>query len=105
VALAVANPQGSPLLPGVPALVDVLPGYGRKAGWQGVLAPAGTPRPIVNQINQEVRRVLDLPDIKVKLQAMEITPAPTTPEDFDRIIRDDIAHYAKLARTVGLIVK
>jgi tripartite-type tricarboxylate transporter receptor subunit TctC len=105
VAIAVANPQGSPLLPGVPALVDVLPGYGRKPGWTGLLAPAGTPRPILNQINQEVRRVLDLPDIKAKLQAMEITPAPTTPEEFDRIIRDDIADYAQIARTIGLTVK
>ena len=78
VPLAVSNPQGSPLLPDVPTIGEVLPGY-KRVGSTGLLAPAGTPRPILDQINQQVRRVFDLPDIKAKLRAMDFTAVLTTP--------------------------
>jgi tripartite-type tricarboxylate transporter receptor subunit TctC len=101
VALAMANPQRLPLFPDVPAMVEALPGYERDGSF-GLLAPARTPRPILNQISQEVRRVFELPDIKERLQGMGFVPAPTTPEEFDRIVRADIATFTKVAKLVGL---
>ena len=100
-ALAVASPQRSPLLPDVPAMAEVFPGYQRDGSF-GLLAPAGTPRPILNQISKEVARVLALPDVKERLQAMGFIPAPTTPEEFDRIVRADIETFTKVGKLVGL---
>ena len=103
-ALAVATPQRSPLLPDVPAMAEVIPGY-EVDGSFGLLAPAGTPRLILNQISREVGRVLALPEVKERLQAMGFVPAPTTPEAFDKIVRADIATFTKVAKLAGLIAK
>ena len=101
-ALAVADSQRSPLLPDVPAMTEAIRGY-QKDGSFVLLAPTGTPRPILNQISKEVARVLALPDINERLQDMGFVPAPTTPEEAERIVRTDIATFAKVGRLVGLI--
>ena len=101
-ALGIASPQRSPLLPDVPTIAEALPGYERDGSF-GILAPAGTPRPILNQISKEVARVLALPDVKERLQAMGFVPEPTTPEAFDRIVRADIATFTKVAKLAGMI--
>ena len=100
-ALAVVTPNRSPLLPDVPAMVEVLPGFERDAT-HGLLAPAKTPRPILNQISREVARILDLPDVKERMQAMGFVPAPTTPEEYDRILRGLIETFTRVARDAGL---
>ena len=100
-ALAVVTPNRSPLLPDVPAMVEILPGFERDAT-HGLLAPAGTPRPILNQISREVARILDLPDVKERMQAMGFVPAPTTPEEYDRILRGLIETFTRVARDAGL---
>lgn len=102
--LAVVNPKRSALLPNVPAMVEVLPGYERDAA-HALLAPARTPRPILNQISKDVARVLDLPDVKERMQAIAFEPAPTTPEEYDRIIRNQIEIFTKVAKAAGLIAK
>jgi len=101
VALAVITRNRSPLLPDVPVLSEVLPGFERDA-MHGLLAPAGTPRPIVNQISRDVARVLDLPDVKQKMLAMTFEPAPTSPEEFDRILRNMIKTFGKVVVAAGL---
>ena len=103
-ALAVPNAQRSPLLPDVPAMPEVLPGY-TADGSYGLLAPAGTPRPILNQISNDMKRVLELPDIKERLQTMGFVPVPSTPEEFDRIVRADIQLFSKVAKLAGMITK
>ena len=101
-ALAVATPQRSPLLPDVPALAETMPDFKRPENSTGLLAPAGTPRPILNQISKDVARILDLPDMKERLQGMGYIPAPTTPEELDKILREQIETLSKLVRDVGL---
>ena len=101
-ALAVAQSQRSPLLPDVPAMPEAIPGYQRDGSFM-LLAPAGTPRPILNQIGRDVARVLALPEVSERLQAMGFVPAPTTPEELDRILRADIATFTKVGRLVGLV--
>jgi tripartite-type tricarboxylate transporter receptor subunit TctC len=101
-ALAVATPQRSPQLPDVPALAETLPDFRRPENSTGILAPAGTPRLVLNQISKEVGRILDLPDIKDRLQGMGYVTAPTTPEEFDRILREQIATLSKVVRDAGL---
>jgi tripartite-type tricarboxylate transporter receptor subunit TctC len=101
-ALAVNTPQRSPILPEVPALVETLPEFRRPESTPGFLAPAGTPRPILKQISNELARILDLPDIKERLAGMGFTPAPTTPEEHDRIVREQIAILSRLVIDAGL---
>jgi tripartite-type tricarboxylate transporter receptor subunit TctC len=104
-ALAVLTPQRSPLLRDVPSMAETLPDFKRPDVSTGVLAPAGTPRPILNQINKELARVLDLPDIKERLQAAGFVPAPSTPQEYDTILRGQIEALSKLAQAAGLRAK
>ena len=101
VVLAVVTQKRSPLLPDVPTLVEVLPGFERDAT-HGLLAPAGTPRRILNQISKDVAGVLDLPEVKQQMHNMSFEPAPTSPEEFDRIIRSMIGTFSKVVVAAGL---
>ena len=103
-ALAVNTPKRSPVLPDVPAVVEVLPKFERDAA-HALLAPARTPRPIVNQISKDVARVLEMPDVKERMQAISFDIAPTTPEEYDRIIRNQIEVFTQVAKAAGLIAK
>jgi len=101
-ALAVHTPQRSLVLPDVPALAETLPDFKRPDASNGLLAPAGTPRPILNQISKEIARILDLPDIKERLQTLGIVPAPMTPGEYDKLLRAQIETLSKVVRDAGL---
>jgi len=102
--LAVNTPKRSPVLPEVPALVEILPGFERDAA-HALLAPARTPRPIVHQISKDVARVLELPEVKERMQAISFDIAPSTPEEYDQQIRNQIEVFTKVAKAAGLIAK
>src|SRR5205085_11206906 len=87
--LAVTTVTRSQLLPNVPAMPEVLPGYEREAA-HAMIVPARTPRPIVNQINKDVARVLEMPDVKERFRTLGVDLATTTPEEYDRMIRNQI---------------
>ncbi len=101
VALVVATPQRSPVLPDIPAAPEVLPGWGRD-GSQAWLAPAGTPRAIRQQISKELARQLALPEIRERLQYMGFNVAPTTPEEHEKNLRADIDVFSRIVTEVGL---
>jgi tripartite-type tricarboxylate transporter receptor subunit TctC len=103
--LAVTTLQRSTVLPEVPTLSEILPDFRRPDNSSGLLAPAKTPRPIVNQISKEAARILNQPDIKERLQGMGGTPAPTTPEEYDKILRSQIETITRLAIDIGLRAK
>ena len=100
-ALAVVTPKRSPLLPDVPAMVEILPSFRRDAS-HALMAPAKTPRYIVNKISKDARRVLDMPDVKKQMEAIDFIPAPTTPEEFDKILRAMLVTFDEVARAAGL---
>ncbi len=107
-ALAVNTQQRSPVLPDVPAMPEVLPGWVTEGG-QNLLAPAGTPRPILKKISKEVARILDLPDVKERMQAVGFVrqslhaggtrPLPARPDP--DLFRDRQARGAARAVTRG----
>jgi tripartite-type tricarboxylate transporter receptor subunit TctC len=105
VALAVVTPQRTPVLPDVPALAELMPEFRRPETSHSILAPAGTPRAIVNQINKAIARVLDLPDVKERLQAIGFVASPSTPEECDRILRAQIETLSQVVRDAGLRAK
>ena len=100
-ALAVLTPKRSPLLPDVPAMVEILPAFERYAA-HALMAPAGTPRPILHQISRDVARVLEMPDVKERMQNIGFAPAPTTPEEYDALVVKQIATFTEVAKAVGL---
>jgi tripartite-type tricarboxylate transporter receptor subunit TctC len=100
--LALAVTQRLPVLPDVPVLKEVLPDFNRSSTSWGLLAPAATPRPVVHQISKEIARILDLPDIKARLPAIGLVPATTTPEEYDKIVREQIEIITVTARELGL---
>lgn len=101
VALAVGTPERSSLLPDVPTIAEALPGYSRD-GSHSLLAPAGTPRAVLKQISKDVKRVLELPDVKQRFENIDFVAATTTPEEHDRILRADIATFSGVVRLAGL---
>jgi len=101
VALAVATPTRSPMLPDVPTIAETLPGY-KRDGSHVMLAPAGTPRHVVHQISKEVRRIFELSDVRERLKNFDYLLALTTPEELDTILRADIATFSEVVRLAGL---
>ena len=70
--------------------------------WYGMLAPAATPRTIVNALNSALVRALQMPDVQSRIQALGMTPSPSTPEEFDRQIRADYALWGKVVKASGV---
>ena len=102
VALGVTTPQRAPVLPDVPALGEILSEFKRPETSHGLLAPAGTPRRIVNQINREITRILELPDVRERLESIAFVTAPTTPEEYGKVLPAQIDTLNKLVSDAGL---
>ena len=89
-----------PQFPDVPAIAESVPGYDSR-GWFGFLAPAGTPRYIVNLLNREINRAIALPDVKDKLQNAGLIIVTEPPEFFSKTLKSDYEKYGKLIRDIG----
>jgi len=103
-ALAVAGETRTPLLPDVPTIAEAgpLPGYAIDI-WFGVLAPARTPRPIVDRVNAEINRILQDPQVvKERLNTVGLSPVGTTPERYMEIMKADLVKYAKITKDAGI---
>jgi tripartite-type tricarboxylate transporter receptor subunit TctC len=70
-----------------------------------LFAPAGTPKPILYKINAELQKVLSMPDIRQKLLAQALDPLVVGPDEFDKIVRDELRDFAALAKAVGLKIE
>jgi len=102
--LAVSGQRRSRLLPDLPAIADVYPGY-EVTIWQGLFAPVGTPLAIVARLREEMNAILAQSDIADKLAAAGSgDPYVTTLADFVARIRSDHARYGKLIKDIGLAV-
>jgi tripartite-type tricarboxylate transporter receptor subunit TctC len=101
-ALAVTPAKRLTVLPEVPTVAEAgVPGY-RWETWFGLLAPAKTPRPIIAKLNEEITRILNLPDSKERWNALGSEPVPIAPEAFDKFIAEQIALFTKLARAANI---
>lgn len=102
IALAVAPAKRVAAMPDVPTLAEAgVPGYSWDT-WFGILAPAKTPRAIVRKLNQEVNRVLVLPDVKKQWDAMGAEALPMAPEQFDKFIAEQVQAVARLAKAANI---
>jgi tripartite-type tricarboxylate transporter receptor subunit TctC len=89
-------------IPDVPTLAEgALPGF-RFDTWSGILAPARVPRPVIARLHREITRILAQPEIAGKMRALGVEPDPTTPAGFDKLIAEQVAVMARLARQAGI---
>jgi tripartite-type tricarboxylate transporter receptor subunit TctC len=103
-ALAVTSGKRFALEPDLPTIAEAgLPGYDVDQ-WFAVLGPAAIPVPIVESLNREIVRIVSAPVLREKLVAQSFVPAPSTPQELARIVRDDIARWSRLIRQVGIRV-
>jgi tripartite-type tricarboxylate transporter receptor subunit TctC len=103
-ALAVTSAQRATALPDLPAVAESgVPGY-EAIGWFGLLAPAATPRSIVEKISRDANQVLADPEVKQRMLALGAEPSGDTPGEFARFIHDDQAKWSKLMRERGIVV-
>ncbi|MEO3470685.1 tripartite tricarboxylate transporter substrate binding protein [Roseomonas sp. CAU 1739] len=100
-ALATTGPQRSPLLPDVPTVAEVLPGY-EASIWLGLMAPAATPPAIRERLNAEVNRIMSLPATRDQQQRMGALVDPMSVDAFDRFLRADITRQAEGIRLAGI---
>jgi tripartite-type tricarboxylate transporter receptor subunit TctC len=100
--MAINSAKRVPQLPDTPTVAESgLPDY-KYESWFGVLAPAGTPKPILDKISKDIAQVLAMADVKEKLEVQGSIPAPNTPEAFDAIIKSDTERYGKIMRDAGV---
>ena len=99
--LAVSSPERYPLMPDTPTMGETVPGI-QLMSWLGIAAAPQTPRPIVDRLNAELRRALELPDVKQWLAETGVLAAPCSPEEFRRRIETEVELYTKIAEANGI---
>jgi tripartite-type tricarboxylate transporter receptor subunit TctC len=102
-ALAVTAPQRSSAAPDLPTIGETLTGYEATA-WQGLFAPAGTPRPIVEKIAAEVNQVWQLPEVIAALRNVGGEPAYSTPDEFSTYVAAERARWGEVVKASGVKV-
>jgi len=101
-ALAVTGPQRTPAVPGVPTVAESgLPGF-EVVGYFGVLAPAATPREIVQRLNADLNKALARPDIKERFAAQALYPGNLTADEWSAYIKASVVKWGKLIKEAGI---
>jgi len=100
-ALGVSTPRRSPSAPDVPAIGETVKGY-EAIAWQGLFAPAGTPRPVVDRIAGEVRRIWTLPEVVAALTKLGAEPVVSTPDEFASFARAERVKWAEVVKAAGV---
>jgi tripartite-type tricarboxylate transporter receptor subunit TctC len=103
-AIAVSTPHRAGAAPDLPTIGETLPGYEATA-WQGLFAPAGTPRPVVDAIASEVDRIWKLPDVIKALQAVGGEPATNTPDEFTKYTSTERVKWGEVVHAAGVKIE
>ena len=99
--IAVTNTKRATAMPDVPTFSETLPGL-EFNNWTAMFVRAGTPRPIIDKLNAEVVRVLNLPDVRERLLALGAEPVPGTPEELGTTMKKDADRWSKLIKATGM---
>ncbi len=103
-ALAAARPDRSPLLPEVPTMAEAgLPGF-TVGSWYGFMAPAGTPRPVIDKLHAKLTALIALPEVRERFQGAGTDPVTSTPEEFARFIRTERARWEGPSKASGVTI-
>ena len=100
-ALGHSLPERTPLLPGIPAIAESVPGF-KYVAFSGFLAPKGVPKPILQKINATMARVTATPEMREQLALQGAEPATGTPEEFRKAVYEELIETGKLVKAIGL---
>ena len=102
VALGVTTPYRAQALPEVPTIAEAgLPGFVYQ-GWYGMLTPGKTPRKVVNLLSEEVGKILEMPEVRERIASQGAAAQRSTPEAFDKLVRDEIVTRMKVWKAAGV---
>ena len=101
--IAMSSAKRHPEMPQVPTVNEMLPGF-LTGSWQGLLAPAGTPKSVIDKLHAEVQRITELPDVKERLAALGAEPSNMSPGDFANWLKTEIPAMAKVVRDEKITV-
>ena len=96
-ALGVTSKSEAPQMPGVPPIASTLAGF-ENAGWFGIVAPAGTPKAIVDKVYEDTKKSLESSEMKARLYAQGLTPVGNTPAEFGAAMKAESTLWAKVVR-------
>ncbi len=100
-ALGTTGTKRSALMPDVPTIAEAgVPGY-EATIWLGIMAPAGTPKPVIAKLNAEINKIINLPDVKAVWEKQGAVPMVKSPEEFEKYLRADIEKWAKVVQLSG----
>ena len=102
-AIAVTSAKRVPTAPDLPTIGETLNGFS-VSGWQGLFAPAGTPRPIVDKIAAEVKRIFELPEVVTALKNVGGEPSPMSPDEFAQFIQSERPKWKDVVKASGVQV-
>ncbi len=101
-ALAISSDKPHPLLPDVPPLRTLKLGALDVEMWYGLLAPAGTPRPLINRLNADLKDILALPEVKAAFETQGMNPAHSSPDEFRTLLARDAERWAQVVKAQGI---
>jgi tripartite-type tricarboxylate transporter receptor subunit TctC len=100
-ALAVSSSKRLESMPDVPTVAETLPGF-EVLSWQGIFAPAGTPKAIVDRLNTEILKILATQEMQDRLKALGMQPSTFTPAQFGAFQKDEVAKWAAVVKATGI---
>ena len=100
--LGVSTPRGSRFLPGTPSIAQAgVPGFSYESWW-GLLAPAATPRPMIDRLNAAMNKALADPAVTERLSRLTIEPRLMKPQEFDDFLRKDVDTARRMLQAAGV---
>ncbi|HTQ78025.1 MAG TPA: tripartite tricarboxylate transporter substrate binding protein [Burkholderiales bacterium] len=103
-ALGVTSKTEAPQLPGVPPVAKTVAGF-ENTGWFGIVAPAGTPKPVIAKLNRDVRKALDSSEMRARFYAMGLSPVGNSPEQMAKDMREESKLWAVVVRERKIAVR
>ncbi len=100
-ALAVTTPKRSSVLPDLPTMNSIYPGF-ESDNWYAMFFPKGTPKPIVDKMNAEIRKALDTPEIRAFMPREALDPVASTPEELSALLKREIVKYANVIKRANI---
>jgi len=103
-ALGVTSKTEAPQLPGVPPVANTLPGF-ENTGWFGIVAPAGTPKDIIDKVYRDTKKALEATDLKARLYVQGLAPVGNTPAEMARAMKEESALWARVVKERNIKVQ
>ena len=100
-AIGIGHPTRLRSLPDVPAIAETLPGF-NNTSWYGLVGPVGTPTPIINKLNAEMKRAVATPEFAKHVESIGMEPASSTPKEMGDLIRTELARWTKVIKAAGI---